>query len=523
MRDMAKLNKTFLKELNKLQDRIVELETAEVERDRIEEALRESEERYRKFVENFQGIAYRAGENWTPEFFHGAVEDITGYTEEEIIAGKPTWDRIIHPEDFLNIITDDEKKLHTVLNHSYEREYRIICKDGQTRWVRDYIKSVSLNPFRLEGAIYDITDRKKAEEALRESEERFRGVAEESFDIIFIMDRDGNFTYISPAIKRILGYRPKDLLGKSLEKFLPKIEMAKIDQVLTQFRDGHNLEALELKTFAKDGSTVYFEINATPQKKKDEIIGFQGIARNITERKRAQDEMKKRLMKFKLEEGKVYLVQEATSMVSHEAFNELLKVGYSGTIISRIPINNYQNSIAGGFEFLWLSENGGENVLSPNLKKILNKVRSFPKRKTILIDRLDYLISKHGFKKVLSFAHNLTDYAIISNYLIILSIDPYTLTKQKLRLLEKETFKIEPMYKPNLAEHLLDILKYIYGQNIHGTKPTYTDIGRELTLCKPTIRKRIRSLISDGYIVENLKGRSKVVEITEHGKNFFLK
>jgi PAS domain S-box-containing protein len=134
---------------------------------RAEEALRKSEERYRSFVKNFQGIAFREKLDFTPIFFHGAVEYITGYTEEEFLTGKQRWDQIIHPDDLPNIKGKDE--LHSVPNYSEEREYRIIHKDGEIRWVHEVIRNIcdkSGKPFRIEGAIYDTTQRKQAEEQI---------------------------------------------------------------------------------------------------------------------------------------------------------------------------------------------------------------------------------------------------------------------------------------------------------------------------------------------------------------------
>jgi PAS domain S-box-containing protein len=134
---------------------------------RAEEALRESEERYRSFVQNFQGIAFRGRMDFTPIFFHGAVEEITGYGEREFVVGKPTWDEIIHPEDRAVFRTEDENRLRTVPGYSYEREYRIVRKDGTIRWVHEVIQNVcddSGQPAMVQGAILDITERKQMEE-----------------------------------------------------------------------------------------------------------------------------------------------------------------------------------------------------------------------------------------------------------------------------------------------------------------------------------------------------------------------
>jgi PAS domain-containing protein len=76
-----------------LEQRIRELEKAELERKIAVDALRESEKRYRSFVQNFKGIAFHGKMDFTPIFFHGAVEEITGYTERDFLDGKPRWDQ----------------------------------------------------------------------------------------------------------------------------------------------------------------------------------------------------------------------------------------------------------------------------------------------------------------------------------------------------------------------------------------------------------------------------------------------
>ena len=157
----------------RVQERTAELSKANAllkreaaERKRAEEALRDSEELYRSFVQGFQGIAFRSHIDFTPIFFHGAVETISGYTEGEFTNGKPRLDHIVHPADYPNIHESTEK-IGSVPDYSTEREYRIICKDGDVRWVYETIQNLCDNsgkPIMLQGAIYDVTDRKRAEE-----------------------------------------------------------------------------------------------------------------------------------------------------------------------------------------------------------------------------------------------------------------------------------------------------------------------------------------------------------------------
>lgn len=144
------------------------LEKEIMERKRAEHALRESEERYRSFLQKFRGIAFRRTIDFVPVFFYGAVEEITGYTAEEFVTENPAWDQIIHPEDFLKINESKENVLR-IPGYSMEREYRIVCKDGQLRWVNELIQNVRDDAGKsiyIDGSLFDISDRKRMEEEI---------------------------------------------------------------------------------------------------------------------------------------------------------------------------------------------------------------------------------------------------------------------------------------------------------------------------------------------------------------------
>jgi PAS domain S-box-containing protein len=137
---------------------------------RLEIAVRESEEKYSSFVRDFNGIAYKADlVTWTPLFFHGAVKEITGYSEADFIKGSPRWDQVIHPEDLSSNIVNSVKRLREEPNFATEREYRIVCKDGRVKWVQELTQNIcddSGKPAYCQGVIYDITDKRKMEQEL---------------------------------------------------------------------------------------------------------------------------------------------------------------------------------------------------------------------------------------------------------------------------------------------------------------------------------------------------------------------
>ncbi|TFH07840.1 MAG: PAS domain S-box protein [Candidatus Thorarchaeota archaeon] len=132
-------------------------------------ALEASEERYRTFAESFQGIAFRGTLDWIPEFFHGSVEAITGYTEDEFTSGTPRWDQVIHPEDKEEVFKIGEN-LAEVPNFTLNRKYRIIKKNGEIRWLHEFTSNMcdeSGKPKWVQGSIYDISDVVLAEKTLK--------------------------------------------------------------------------------------------------------------------------------------------------------------------------------------------------------------------------------------------------------------------------------------------------------------------------------------------------------------------
>lgn len=163
---------------------------------------RSSEERYRSFFRDFQGIAYRTTVESDPVLFHGAVEAITGYTGDEFLAGAVRWDAIVHPDDRPGL-QESAGQLRAVPGLSTERVYRIVRKDGTTRWVRDFARNICSEdgtPVLIQGTIHDATERRATNEGLLSSNRqlsvlnRIMGVSASSLSLDELLEESLSMT-----------------------------------------------------------------------------------------------------------------------------------------------------------------------------------------------------------------------------------------------------------------------------------------------------------------------------------------
>ena len=160
----------------------------------------------------------------------------------------------------------------------------------------------------LEGVVTDITERKRAEEALRKSEEKFRFLAEKMTDIVWTLDRNFQTTYVSPSIKKVLGFTPEERKKQSLEEMITPESVQKVQgkfiEELTRDEkeavDPNRSIAMEIEYYRKDGSTVWMENIVNAIRDSDgTIIGMHGVSRDITERKQAEEALRESEFKFR--------------------------------------------------------------------------------------------------------------------------------------------------------------------------------------------------------------------------------
>jgi len=139
------------------------------ERKESEKKLKENEEQYRSFIENFQGIAFKSDFNFNSIFVHGSVDKITEYNDIDFTSRRLSWISIVYHEDKEKVL-ENNTKLSTILNYTSTLEYRIVTKSGKIKWVHEVSKNVcdSFGNFKwIQGTLWDITKEKENEDFVK--------------------------------------------------------------------------------------------------------------------------------------------------------------------------------------------------------------------------------------------------------------------------------------------------------------------------------------------------------------------
>ncbi len=288
-RDITEIKEaeTLLKEAHDNLGELVKERTAELEEaynslKEIETSLSEAQEI--AHVGNWDWNIKTGRIYWSDELFRifGLAPQESGLSYEEFL-------NYVHPED------------RDYVNNSYKREikrrfsnidFRIISNDGIERIVHGEMEIIFNEknlPIRMRGVIQDITEQKRAEEKLRESEEKYRNIVETANEIILITNNEEVFTYVNRKITDMLGYLPEEVIGSPIWGLISKEYRPVVKLNLEKRRQGIS-ESYESKLMRKDGSSVWVLLNAKPLfDREGKYIGAMSALTDITKRKEAEE------------------------------------------------------------------------------------------------------------------------------------------------------------------------------------------------------------------------------------------
>lgn len=265
------------------------------------EALRASEERFRRFTGVVTDMIYRFDtERKEYDFISPSCEVMTGYSIECFKADPENfWRTLIHPDDLERVSLERSQQLvQRSPDNSFNLDYRIVRKDGTVICVNEHgnyelDRDGEITSFN--GVVRDITRRKKAEQALRESEERYRVFTEQALIGIYIFSTESRFLYVNPAMERIFGYTREQLLARSPWDHVLSEDMEGIIKERGRAQAAGEVVPAnyEMRIVRKDGEVRTLEIQAheiTYEGQK----AFLGNCIDVTERKRIEKEVERR-------------------------------------------------------------------------------------------------------------------------------------------------------------------------------------------------------------------------------------
>lgn len=256
-----------------------------------EEALRRSEERYRNIIENMEDGYHEIDPAGNSTFKNEALVRIMGYSHEELHG--MSYRGYVHP-DWQAMIKTVFQEIYRTGAPKRNVVYRIIRKDGAERIIESSI-SLFRNPAGVaEGfqcLIRDITERQEAEEALRQSEERYRNILASMEDGYQEVDIKGFTTFCNEAMIKILGYPMEEIIGKHYKEFMHPEAATQVREFFGEiYKTGQARRGITYKIIRKDGSERVVETSSSLIRDgKGEVAGFYGVFRDITEREAAQE------------------------------------------------------------------------------------------------------------------------------------------------------------------------------------------------------------------------------------------
>lgn len=323
--------------------------------------IQKNERHLRLITDNIRDIIWTMDFNLQFTYLSPSVLHITGFTPEQVM--KVPLKSLLPPEPDMMLEQMLSKELNQELareasgepidkNKTVSFELQILRKTGEYFWAENRIsfnRDENGKPFEIVGVTRDISERKKAEEALRESEKRYRMIVENMSDAIATLDLNLQYTYQSPSIERITGYSLEDLKNLSARERLTPESGAMVEKLLAEAMNNESqrrsrrfrTQTLEVEAYHKNGGTVWLEITANfTRGENGEVTGILITSKDISERRKTAQE-KEKLEKQLAQAQKMETIGRLAGGIAHD-FNNMLSVilGYTDLAKLHLPNNH---------------------------------------------------------------------------------------------------------------------------------------------------------------------------------------
>lgn len=307
------------------------------EKRRLEAFLISSQKQYSSLINSVEGIVWEAdAATFEFTFVSDQAKKLLGYPREKWFE-PGFWESHIHPEDREWAVNFCAAATGRGEPHTFE--YRMIAADGRTVWLRDIVSIVTEPDGRklLRGLMVDITDRRNADAALRESEQSYRELIENANDLIYTHDLNGNFLSLNRAGQRITGYTEEEARKLNIADVISPEFLPTAAEMLDRKLRGSPPTIYSTEIIAKDGRRIPLEINTRLVYKDGVPVAVQGIGRDISERLAAEEALRQSEEQLR-QAQKLESIGLLAGGVAHDFNNMLTAInGYSDLLLRKLP------------------------------------------------------------------------------------------------------------------------------------------------------------------------------------------
>ena len=344
------------------------------EKKRSEKALAESEQNYRFLIDNIPNIVFKGYADGAIDFFDDKIEDLTGFKRELFTTRKMNWFDLIVEEDLPYVRGKFVQALKT--DKSYIREYRIRKKTGEIVWLEACSHIACDENGIVEfvtGAFLDISERKRAEQALHESEEKYRSLFNSGPDPIFVLDRENlKILDANPSAVETYGYYKEELIGRGFEDLGTfEYEDESLAQLESKAWGQDSVFSQRVKHYRQGGESFYAEVKVCPTTYQDRPAYILASS-DITEIVEKDAQL--------FQASKMTTLGEMSAGIAHE-------------------LNQPLNAIKIGSDFLRKQIEKGKVVSPEEMHQVVTAVTGQVERASDIIQRLRDFGRKPDFKK----------------------------------------------------------------------------------------------------------------------------
>jgi PAS domain S-box-containing protein len=348
----------YLNLLPSVIEKVLQQRCAVEERQRAEDALRESEEKFRNLAEQSPNMIF-INKHGKIVYANEKCAEIMGYTREEFYSPGFDFFTLVEPE-FINLVKESFGR-HMQGEDVASYEYTLITKQGERI---DAILATKLIRYGGENAILgtvtNITERKRAEEVLRESEERFRQFFENEPEYCYMVSPEGIILDVNAAALTVLGYKKGELVGKTMKTFFVPESVPKLKRLIVQWRKTGSCKEQETHILTKDGARRTVMISAGAVRDKDgNILCAVAVLRDVTEHKRVKETLQKteehlRTIFEGASDGFIYVDRDGIILFSNKRMKKILADPHpEGKLLSAFCDEENRNILARNLKVSW--------------------------------------------------------------------------------------------------------------------------------------------------------------------------